>query len=42
MHGLLLALDIKGLSTKQIKVQFFNKSFKRQLNLIFCFFRISP
>ena len=35
MYGLLLPLDINGLSTKEIKIQLFDQSCKSQLNLSF-------
>ena len=42
MYGLLLPLDIKELSTKEIEYNFFDQSCKSQLNLIFHFIRIPP
>ena len=42
MYGLLLPIDIKGLSRKEITIQLFDQNCKSQLNLILYFFRIRP
>ena len=42
MYGLLLPLDIKGLSAKEILIQLCDQNCKSQLILIFYFFRIPP
>ena len=42
MSGLLLPLDIEGLSTTQIRIQLFDQNCKSQLNLINYFFRTPP
>ena len=38
MYGLLLPLDIKGLCTKEIRIQLFDQNCESRLNLIFYFF----
>ena len=42
MSGLLLPLDIEGLSTTQIRIQLFDQNCKSQLNLIFISFELHP
>ena len=40
MYGLWLPIDIKGLSTKEIRIQLFHQICKSQLNLILYVFQI--
>ena len=42
MYDLLLTLDIKGLSSKEIRIHLFDQNCKSHLTLIFYFFRIPP
>ena len=42
MYSLLLPLDIKGLSTAEIRIQLFDQNCNSQLNLIWYFFGIRP
>ena len=42
MYGLLLPLDIKEFSTKEIRIQLSDQNCQNQQNLIFYFLRIPP
>ena len=42
MYGLLLPLDIKGLSTKEIRIEIFRSKFLKSTEFNFYFFRNPP